>query len=57
MAPERRTELLSLAKQEQEVRLRQVPPVIAGGYAVPDEAIFVKRWRTEVVTRDMLVFP
>lgn len=29
MAPERRTELLSLAKQEQEVRLRQVPPVIA----------------------------
>ena len=30
MAPERRTELLSLAKQEQEVRLRQVPPVIAG---------------------------
>ncbi len=33
MAPERRTELLSLAKQEQEVRLRQVPPVIAGRYA------------------------
>ena len=39
------------------LRLRQVPPVIAGGYAVPDEAVFVKRWRTEVVTRDMLVFP
>ena len=33
MAPERRTELLSLAKQEQEVRLRQVQPVIAGRYA------------------------
>lgn len=32
MAPERRTELLSLAKQEQEVRLRQVPPVIAEEY-------------------------
>ena len=33
------------------------PPVIAGGYEVPAEAVFVKRRRTEVVTRDILVFP
>ena len=49
MASERRTEVKTKAATG--------PPVIAGGYAVPDEAVFVKRWRTEVVTRDMLVFP
>ena len=45
MAPERRTELLSLAKQEQEVRLRQVPPVIAD--KVIDLMRFVSRGTDE----------
>ena len=33
------------------------PPVIAVGYEVPAKAVFVKRRQTEVVTRDILVFP
>ena len=49
MASERRTEAKAKAATG--------PPVIAERYEVPVEAVFVKRWRTEVVTRDMLVFP
>ena len=49
MASERRTEVKTKAATG--------PPVIAGGYEVPAKAVFVRRQRTEVVTRDMLVFP
>ena len=40
MASERRTEVKTKAATG--------PPVIAGGYAVPAKAVFVKRRRTEV---------
>lgn len=49
MASERRTEAKAKAATG--------PPVIAEGYEVPAEVVFAKRWRTEVVTRDILVFP
>lgn len=49
MASERRTEVKTKAATG--------PPVIAGGYEVPAEAVFARRRRMEVVTRDILVFP